>query len=150
MRDCQCQEERIDDKADDKEKILNRCRMAVNRGVGLGALFLFFVLAVALLPLLRHFTMSSLEGYQTEYADAGLGGNGQGPMGPGQSVRVTPDVNVDPTLGFDSRTSDMALPCNVDANGQVCPEGTFCDGPTRSCVRINAATIQNEVVGYFS
>ncbi|NBR60292.1 MAG: hypothetical protein EBT86_01335 [Actinobacteria bacterium] len=94
--------------------------------------------------------MTYLEGYQSEYADAGLGGNGQGPMGPGQSVRVTPDINVDPTLGYDSRSRDTALPCNVDANGQVCPEGTFCDGPTRSCVRINAALIKNEVVGYYS
>ena len=124
--------------------------MAVNRGVGLGALFLFFVLAVALLPLLRNWTLTSMEGYQTEYADSGLGGNGHGPMGPDQTVRVTPDINVDPTLGYDSRTRDTALPCNVDAQGQVCPEGTFCDGSTRLCVRINAATVQNEVVGYYS
>jgi hypothetical protein len=133
-------------------KMLADFRMAVNRGVGLGALFLFFVIAVALLPMLRKFLMSrSAEGYETVYADAGLGSSQQqGPSGPGDSVRVTPDINTDPTLRYDSRTRDTALPCNVDAQGQVCPEGTFCDGPTRSCVKINAATIQGEVVGYYS
>ena len=124
--------------------------MAVNRGVGLGALFLFFVIAVAMLPLLRRYLVSLTEGYETSYADAGLGSSTQGPSGPGDSVRVTPDINTDPTLGYDSRTRDTALPCNVDAQGQVCPEGTFCDGSTRSCIRINAATIQGEVVGYYS
>lgn len=132
-------------------KIHPGVRMAVNRGVGLGALFLFFVIAVALLPLLRSFLESlTTEGYETVYADAGLGSPGQGPMGPNDSVRVTPDINTDPTLGFDSRTRDTALPCNVDAQGQVCPEGTFCDGSTRTCIRINAATNSGEVSGYFS
>ena len=145
----------------DGKKYSQDVGMAVNRGVGLGALFLFFVLAVALLPLIRKFTFGNMEGYTQEYADAGLGGNtaaglggntAAGPSGPGDSVKVTPDVNIDPTLGYDSRTRDTALPCNVDASGKVCPEGTFCDGSTRSCIQINAATIRqgSDIVGYYS
>ncbi len=28
------------------------------------------------------------------------------------------------------------LPCRSDGSGQPCPEGTFCDGSSKGCVRI--------------
>lgn len=130
-------------------------RMAVNRSFGLGALFLFFVISVALLPLVRNFIQSlTSEGYQTLYPaesslQASVENNTVGSPNT-DTVRVTPDVHTDPTLGYDSRTRDTSLPCNVDAQGQVCPEGTFCDGSTRSCIRINSANLQGEVTGYYS
>lgn len=124
--------------------------MAAHRGIGLGALLLFFILAVVFLHLVRG---KLFEGYEpaVDMANSDLGNpNKVGPSGPDSTVRVVTDANIDPTLGYDSRKRDTSLPCNVDASGKVCPEGTFCDGPTRSCIHINAAVVKNEVVGYYS
>lgn len=124
--------------------------MAAHRGLSLGALFLFFVVAVAVLYIFRK---NTFEGYvaAADQPESGLFDSRKvGPSGPGGSVMVTPDVNVDPTLGYDSSKNDMSLPCNVDGSGKVCPEGTFCDGPTRTCVNINAPKENNEIVGYYS
>jgi len=124
--------------------------MAVHRGLSLGALFLFFVAAVAVLYIFRR---NTFEGYvpAVDQPTSGLfDPRSVGPSGPGGSVAVTPDVNVDPTLGYDSSKRDTSLPCNVDSSGKVCPEGTFCDGPTRTCININAPKADNEIVGYFS
>lgn len=124
--------------------------MAVHRGLSLGALFLFFVVAVAVLHMFRR---NMFEGY-VPAADQPASGffdpRKVGPSGPDGTVIVTPDVNVDPTLGYDSSKRDTSLPCNVDASGKVCPEGTFCDGPTRTCVNINAPVENTEIIGYFS
>jgi hypothetical protein len=99
------------------------------------------------------FRRSTFEGYEP-VANLSASGmfnpNTTGPSGPNETVAVTPDINTDPTLGYDSSKRDTSLPCNVDSSGKVCPEGTFCDGPTRSCIRISAPVDNTEIVGYYS
>lgn len=124
--------------------------MAVHRGLSLCALFLVFVVSVVVLYFFRQKTLEGYVPAMDQPASGLLDPRKVGPSGPDGTVSVTPDVNIDPTLGFDSSKRDTSLPCNVDGSGKVCPEGTFCDGPTRSCVNINSPVLNQEVVGYYS
>jgi hypothetical protein len=44
----------------------------------------------------------------------------------------------------------MALPCKADKNGNVCPEGTFCDGSSMECVSLTVPSTISDPTGFFS
>lgn len=48
----------------------------------------------------------------------------------GESISVPTPPKQMPNFG------SQFLPCRSDGSGQPCPEGTFCDGSSKSCVRI--------------
>lgn len=92
--------------------------MVYPKAMGLGAMLVLLVAAVVLLPMVvryidkmePHFIISGFEDMQVENV---------------------PVVNAQESYNRDKNTTYL---CNVDASGKSCPEGTFCDGSTQSCV----------------
>jgi hypothetical protein len=117
--------------------------MAHHKGMGLGAMFLLLVVAVAILPMIvryidrmePHYIISGFENQQA-------------------SVMSTSQDAVQVPAGASSMESMYHPDPNTDyicrsANGQPCPEGTRCDGLTRSCIPVYVGGAVPDT-GYFS
>jgi|LauGreDrversion4_2_1035121.scaffolds.fasta_scaffold11116_6 hypothetical protein len=102
-----------------------------NKALSLGTMFILLVLAVAILPLFirylsamePHFVISGfqdLHGASVQQDNRVLSVPSQG------STASLPVWRPDPNTDYICRSPN--------GSDQPCPEGTFCDGPTQSCV----------------
>lgn len=115
--------------------------MARSKAMGLGAMLVFLVAAVVILPMIvrfvggmePHFVVSGFQDMQAE----------QAPSAPRPQVPVPalPSWRPDPATDYVCRSPN--------GSDQACPEGTFCDGASQSCVP-NFVGGDVPSVGYFS
>ena len=91
-----------------------------SKAMGLGCMLLFLVLAVVLLPIVVRFidTMEPhyVSGFQNMVKNVNV------PQG-GMQDSYRPDANTD------------YMCRSPNGSGEPCPEGSFCDGATQSCVK---------------
>lgn len=107
--------------------------MVQSKAMGIGGMLIFLVVAVVVLPIIvryidnmePHYVVSAFEDMQVENV---------------------PSVGHMADGGRDNNTTYM---CNVDESGKSCPEGTFCDGATKSCIS-NYVGGPVPSTGYFS
>ena len=100
-------------------------------GMGLGAMLLFLIVAVVILPILvRYINRWEVAGFQNMSQDAA--------SHPSQaSVDMENAVTAVPSgMGASGQLAAVTGPlCRSPNNGdQPCPEGTFCDGVTQTCI----------------
>ena len=93
--------------------------MSNPKAMGIGAMLILLVAAVVLLPMLVKY----IDKMEPHYIISGFQDM--------QEVHNVPSVQAPTTYNRDKNTTYL---CNVDASGQTCPEGTFCDGATQSCI----------------
>jgi len=108
--------------------------MMRNKALSLGSMFILLVLIIAVLPLFirfvtaiePHFIISGFQDINAASADSNEDRvQSAGSMGETAKLPVwRPDPNTD------------YLCRSPSGSDQPCPEGTFCDGPTQSCVSI--------------
>jgi len=114
--------------------------MAHHKGMGLGAMFLLLVVAVAILPMIVRY----IDRMEPHYLVSGF-----------QNPQSASSESVHVPAGASSSMQSMYRPDpNTDyicrsANGQPCPEGTRCDGLTQTCVPVYMGGAVPET-GYFS
>jgi hypothetical protein len=112
--------------------------MVQAKSMGLGAMFVFLVVAVIVLPMIvryvgrveSHYVISGFADLQ-ESATAAA----SGPSSADGGVAFVPAVGRTsklPTWRPDPNTDYLCRSPNEDGN--PCPEGYFCDGPTQSCI----------------
>jgi hypothetical protein len=113
---------------------------------GFGSLLLLLVLVLVFVPMILRFVGYGLI---QPFQDVAIDG-----VSTDTTVSTTPSLvqGMDVSRHNDTYGTeyDMALPCRADANGNPCPEGTFCDGLTRSCVPISAPITISDPVGYYA
>lgn len=121
--------------------------MPQSKAMGIGAMLVLLLLSVALLPLIVRF-VSALEPH---YVISGFQD-----LNAAANVEETHDqVLSAPAMG---RTADLPVwrpdpntdyVCRSPGGGSPCPEGTFCDGATQSCVA-NYVGGEVPVEGYYA
>ena len=111
--------------------------MKHSKAMGLGGMLLILVLAVVFLPIVVRM-IDKMEPHYVSGFQNMVDANHLGIKAPNipQSETFQPDANTD-------------YLCSTDASGQSCPEGTFCDGPTKSCIG-KTVPGQGEPEGYYS
>lgn len=108
--------------------------------MGLGAMLVFLVVAVVILPILvRYVNRWEVSGFQNmqETTTTGASDSFASSDSLGASVAMENAVTAVPSgMGASGQLSAVAGPlCRSPNNGdQPCPEGTFCDGVTQTCV----------------
>jgi hypothetical protein len=124
--------------------------MARSKSMGLGAMLVLLVLSVALLPMIVRYV------YRVENHFIISGFQNMNPSSGNQENTDESTVNNIPAIGRASQLPNWRPDPNTDylcrspnENGQPCPEGTFCDGTTQSCVP-NYVGGAVPTVGYFS
>jgi len=103
--------------------------MAHPKAMGIGAMLVLLVLAVVVLPMIvryinrmePHFVIS---GFQ-DLAQANA---------PGSSIQVPAQASQSMASMYHPDPNTNYMCGSPNGNGQSCPEGTFCDGTTQSCV----------------
>jgi len=105
-----------------------------SKAMGLGAMLLLLVLAVVILPMIVRFIDKMEPHYVSGFENMADG------------VQHVPSVPAPNKYRPDANTDYL---CSVDSNGQSCPEGTFCDGPSQSCINNYVGGAVPDV-GYFS
>jgi hypothetical protein len=93
--------------------------MKNSKAMGLGAMLLVLVIGVVVLPLIVRFIDKMEPRYVSGFQNMVDGVQNVPSVPPSDKYR--PDANTD-------------YLCAVDGSGQSCPEGTFCDGPSQSCI----------------
>jgi len=110
--------------------------MVRSKSLGLGALFVFLVVAVIVLPIVVEAVSKS----RPHYAIAGFTNMSEagGPSGPSSADGGVAEV---PAIGRASKLPTWRPDPNTDylcrspnEDGNPCPEGYFCDGTTQSCI----------------
>ena len=91
-----------------------------SKAMGLGAMLLLLVGAVVLLPIIVRFIDKMEPQYVSGFEDFAVPSIAQN--SPSTTSFATPDPNTN-------------FLCSVDGSGNTCPEGTFCNGCTKSCVK---------------
>jgi hypothetical protein len=122
--------------------------------MGLGAMLVLLVLAVVLLPMVVRY----VNRMETHYMIAGFQNmNGNKMNGPDEDKSNDDSVQDIPAIGSASKLPTWRPDPNTDylcrspnENGQPCPEGTFCDGTTQSCVPTFIGGSLSSISGYFS
>lgn len=102
-----------------------------SKAMGLGAMLLFLVVAIVVLPMVVRYIDKMEPHYVSGFEN------------------MVKNVNVpagNDSYRPDSNTDYMCRSPN--GNGQPCDEGTFCDGATQSCVKSYVGGSSD--VGYFS
>jgi hypothetical protein len=110
--------------------------MARSKAMGLGAMFVFLVIAVIVLPMIVRYIGSveahfAISGFQ----DIASQGTTTGPSSANGGVAGVPAIGSAsklPTWRPDPNTDYLCRSPNED--GQPCPEGYFCDGTTQACI----------------
>lgn len=119
--------------------------MAHSKSMGIGSMFVLLVVAVVLLPMIvryidknePHFSISGFQDIAKKYAHD-------------DSVEGVPAIGSSsklPSWRPDKNTDYLCRSPND--SGTPCDTGSFCYGPTQSCVPISVEA-SNEVVGYYS
>lgn len=122
--------------------------MAHPKAMGIGAMLVLLVVAVVVLPMIvryidrmePHFVIS---GFQ-DLAQAQV--NNQVSSGP---VRVPAEASNSMANMYHPDPNTNYMCGSPNGNGQSCPEGTFCDGLSQSCVPISVGGAVPDI-GYFS
>lgn len=110
--------------------------MARSKAMGLGAMFVFLVIAVIVLPMIVRY----IGGIEAHFAISGFQdiasqGTTTGPSSANGGVAGVPAIGSAsklPTWRPDPNTDYLCRSPNED--GQPCPEGYFCDGTTQACI----------------
>ena len=120
--------------------------MVQAKSMGLGAMFVFLVVAVVLLPMIVRY-VSRVESGFTDLQSTGMT---TGPSSDNGGVADVPAIGRTsklPTWRPDPNTDYLCRSPNEDGN--PCPEGYFCDGTTQSCIPTFVGN-QGPWVGYYS
>ena len=110
--------------------------MVHSKAMGLGAMFVFLVIAVIVLPMIVRF-IGSIEAHFaiSGFQDMATQGTTTGPSSANGGVAGVPAIGSAsklPTWRPDANTDYLCRSPNED--GQPCPEGYFCDGTTQACI----------------
>ena len=114
-----------------------------SKAMGLGGMLLFLVLAVVLLPMVVRFIDKMEPHYVSGFEDM----EKEAVEGMENMVENVPSVPRPQTYHPDANTDYMCSSPN--GNGESCPEGTFCDGSSQSCVKSYVGGTVPDM-GYFS
>ena len=122
--------------------------MAHPKAMGIGAMLVLLVAAVVVLPMIvryidrmePHFVIS---GFQDLAQAQAQGDSSNGPV----RVPAQPSNSMASMYHPDPNTNYMCGSPN--GNGQSCPEGTFCDGSSQSCISTSIGGAVPDI-GYFS
>jgi hypothetical protein len=109
--------------------------MAHTKGMGIGAMLVLLALAVIVLPMIVKFIARMEPRFVSGFQDMVSNVPAAASMDPLDTWR--PDPNTD------------YLCRSPNGSGQPCPEGTFCDGTTQSCIKIYPGGATPSI-GYFS
>ena len=108
--------------------------MAHPKAMGIGAMFIVLVVAIVILPIIvkylnrmeTHYSISGFENQQAQQQDP------QNKQPEGMQSPQIPSMPSAQTYVPDANTEYL---CRAPHGGsEPCPEGTFCDGLTQSCV----------------
>jgi len=112
--------------------------------MGLGAMLLLLILAVVFLPMLVRLIDRSesriISGFQDAAPTASVSH---------EAVRVPPGATTSMASMYRPDSNTDYLCRSPHGSGQPCPEGTYCDGVTQSCVPIYVGGAVPDT-GYFS
>jgi len=114
--------------------------MAHTKAMGIGAMFLLLVIAVVFLPMIVRY----IDRMEPHYIISGF--ENPAPT----ATQSHGDVTV-PSSANTYRVADNGrFMCNSpNGSGQSCPEGTFCDASTQSCIAMYAGGPVPDT-GYFA
>jgi len=111
-----------------------------SKAMGLGAMLLLLVLAVVFLPMIVRFIDKMEPQYMSGFEDM---------VHENMTVRDVPSIPSAPHSDYVRDRNTSYLCGSPNGNGQSCDEGSFCDGPTQSCIK-NYVGGEVPEVGYFS
>jgi len=122
--------------------------MAHPKAMGIGAMLVLLVVAVVVLPMIvryidrmePHFVISGFQDLAQAQAQ------NESSSGP---VRVPAQASNSMASMYHPDPNTNYMCGSPNGNGQSCPEGTFCDGPTQSCVSTFIGGAVPDI-GYFS
>lgn len=105
--------------------------MAHAKAMGIGAMFLLLVIAVVLLPMIVRY----IDRMEPQLIISGF----ENPAEPVKEELAVSSRHGDVTVPSSASTYRLAdngrFMCNSpNGSGQSCPEGTFCDAATQSCI----------------
>jgi len=125
--------------------------MARSKSMGLGAMFVFLVVAIIVLPMIVRYVQNSELHYAiSAFTDMKESGGPSGPSSADGGVAGIPAIGEAsklPTWRPDRNTDYLCRSPNEDGN--PCPEGYFCDGTTQSCIK-NYVGNTGPWAGYYS
>jgi hypothetical protein len=116
--------------------------MARYKPMGIGAMFVLLVVCIIVLPMFvrfidrnePHFSISGFQDIAKKYTDV-------------SDVSNIPSVPMNSDLYRPDKNTDYMCRGIGDT---PCKEGTFCDGPTSSCINIGVGGSLDNVKGYYS
>lgn len=114
--------------------------MANGKAMGLGAMFLLLVVAVVILPIIVRY----IDSMESHYIISGF-------ENPAPTTTASHEDVTVPSSATTYRVADNGrYMCNSpNGSGQSCPEGTFCDAATQSCIAMYAGGPVPDT-GYFA
>jgi hypothetical protein len=111
--------------------------MARSKSLGVGAMFVFLVLAIIILPMIvKYVERSELHYAISAFTDMKEAGGPSGPSSADGGVAGIPAIGEAsklPSWRPDPNTNYLCRSPNED--GTPCPEGYFCDGTTQRCIK---------------
>jgi len=117
--------------------------MAHPKAMGIGAMLVLLVLAVVVLPMIVRY----IDRMEPHFVISGFQDLAQHSNGPVHVPAQAASSSMSAMYVPDANTSYLCGSPN--GNGQSCPEGTFCDGVTQSCVKTYVGGAVPDT-GYFS
>lgn len=109
--------------------------MAHSKAMGIGAMFIVLVVAIVILPIIvkylnRMETHYSISGFQNQQAHQEQDSQNKQPEG-----MQSPQIPLMPSAQTYVPDANTDYLCRAPHGGsEPCPEGTFCDGLTQSCI----------------
>jgi hypothetical protein len=105
--------------------------MAHPKAMGIGAMLVLLVVAVVLLPMIVRY----IDRMEPHYVISGFQDLAQAQNEVSSGPVRVPTQPSNPMASVAYPDPNTMYRCgSPNGNGQSCPEGTFCDGPTNSCV----------------
>jgi len=120
--------------------------MAHPKAMGLTAMFIFLVIAVVFLPILVRY----IDRMEPQYIISGFQNQQQAPAAQGAPTVAHGDVKVPSAAsGYHDSDPSRYMCRSPNGAGQPCPEGTFCDAASQSCIAMYMGGPVPDT-GYFS
>jgi hypothetical protein len=109
--------------------------MAHPKAMGIGAMFVLLVVAVVVLPMIVHY-VERMEPHFVVSGFQDLAAGGQRPATQSDdAVHVPPQASLNSMSKMYHPDPNTSYLCRApNGSDRPCPEGTFCDGLTQSCV----------------
>jgi hypothetical protein len=119
--------------------------MARSKTMGIGAMFVVLVIAVAILPMIvrfvgtletSHFVVQGFQDIAAEAEEAVLKQNTvslSGNVGDGEVSNI-PSISGYSTTNWHPDSNTNYICRSPNDSGEPCPEGHFCDGVTQACI----------------